>query len=93
MKLKRTKNTTEWKEENGLKSMNFCIPFALWIELQNMKSTLGASISSMIRDGIRMYLKERKKQMAEEELRELQEYQINRQNRGRRINTGLLPDY
>mgnify|MGYP003586880644 CR=1 FL=1 len=91
--MRKLKSTTVWKEENGLKSMNFCIPFALWLELQNMRSTCGETLSQMIRDGIRMYLKERKRQIADMELRELQEYQVKRQNSYRRINTGLLPDY
>ncbi|MBU1566861.1 MAG: hypothetical protein KJ630_14715 [Proteobacteria bacterium] len=91
--MKRKQSTTLWKEENGLKSMNFCIPFALWIELQNMKTTLGATLSSMIRDAIRLYLKERKKQIADEELRELQEYNVRKQHQGRRLNNGFFPDF
>lgn len=87
------KRTTNWKEENGMKSMNFCIPFALWLELQNMKNTTGSTISEMIRTGIRMYINDKKRQLVDLELKALQAEHLNRKNQSGRINTGLLPDY
>lgn len=91
--MKKYKSTTVWKEENGMKSMNFCVPFALWLEIQNMKTTCGSTVSEMFRTGIRMYINEKKRQLVDQELKELQAQHINRQNQSRRINTGLLPDY
>jgi len=91
--MKRNKNTTIWKEENGMKSMNFCIPFTLWLELQNMKATTGSTLSEMLRTAIRAYINDKKRQLVDLELKALQAEHIKRQNKGRRINTGLLPDY
>jgi hypothetical protein len=87
------RRTTNWAETNGMKCQNFYISYGLYNELLSMKNITGSTISEMIRTGIRMYIKEKKRQLADEELRDLNEYRVRQQNQGRRITTGLLPDY
>ena len=86
-------NTTEYKRENGLRSINFCIPLALLQELDWLKQATGSTRSEMIRTGIRMYIQDRKHSIADQERKALEAYSIRQQNQNRQINTGLLPDY
>lgn len=85
--------TTEWKFETGQTSINFCMSYSLLCELDGLKQTTGNNRSEMIRTAIRLYIKEKKEQLAELEIKELENYHIKRQNQSRIINTGLLPDY
>lgn len=85
--------TTDWKFETGQTSINFCMPYALLCELDGLKQTTGNTRSEMIRTAIRLYIREKKSQLAELEIKELEAYHVKRQNQSRRINTGLLPDY
>lgn len=87
------KKTTQWKEENGLRSINFCMPIPLLQELDWWKKNIGSTRSEMIRAGIRMYIKEKKTQLADQERKELENYHVQQQNQKRKMNTGLLPDY
>lgn len=86
------RTTTDWKYDTGQTSINFCISYALLCELDGLKTT-GSTRSEMIRTAIRLYIKEKKGQLAEMELKELENYQIKRANNSRKINSGLLPDY
>ena len=87
------KKTTQWKQENGLRSINFCMPIPLLQELDWLKNNTGSTRSEMIRTGIRMYIMDKKKQLADMEKQELQNYHIKQQNQRRQVNTGLLPDF
>jgi metal-responsive CopG/Arc/MetJ family transcriptional regulator len=89
--MKRT--TTDWKFDTGQTSINFCVPYALLCELDGLKQTTGNNRSEMIRTAIRLYIKVKKEQLADQELKELENYHVRRVNNSRRINTGLLPDY
>ncbi len=86
-------NTTEWKRENGLRSINFCIPIALLQELDWLKQATGSTRSEMIRTGIRMYIMDKKNQLAHQERKALEAHSVRQQNQSRQVNTGLLPDY
>ena len=85
--------TTEWKFDTGQTSINFCMPFALLCELDGIKQITGNNRSEMIRTAIRLYIREKKSQLAEMEIKELENFHVRRVNQSRRINTGLLPDY
>jgi len=86
-------STTDWKRENGLQSINFCMPIFLLQELDGMKQITGNTRSEMIRTAIRVYLMEKKKILAEQELKALEAYNARQQNQRRQVSTGLLPDY
>jgi len=86
------RTTTEWKYDTGQTSINFCISYALLFELDGLKTT-GSTRSEMIRTAIRLYIKEKKSQLAEMEMKELENFHVRKVNQSRRINTGLLPDY
>ncbi len=87
------KKTTEWKRENGLKSINFCMPIPLLQELDWWKNNIGSTRSEMIRAGIRMYIKHKKGQLVDAERQELQNHHLHKLNQQRQVQTGLLPDY
>lgn len=87
------KNTTEWKRQNGLKSINFCIPVALLLELDSMRNVTYTTRSEIIRAGIRMYIREYKNRLADKERKALEAYSVRQQNQHREVSTGLLPDY
>lgn len=87
------KKTTLWKNENGLKSINFCMPISLLQELDWWKNNIGSTRSEMIRSGIRMYINHKKEQLADTEKRELEAWQVKQQNQKRKVSTGLLPDW
>ncbi|HID70027.1 MAG TPA: hypothetical protein EYP35_06100 [Desulfobacterales bacterium] len=87
------KKTTQWKQENGLRSINFCMPISLLQELDWWKKATGTNRSEIIRAGIRMYIREKKSQLADQEKKELEAWQIKQQNQRRQVNTGLLPDF
>ena len=78
--------TSEWKEINGLKGINVCIPIALLTELDR----LCINRSEAIRLGIRMYIKQKKTQLTD---MELESSNIHQHNVRKQVNTGLLPDY
>ena len=86
-------NTTQWKLENGLKSINFCMPMALLNELDTLRLISGSTRSEALRSSVRIYIQERKKQLADNERIALQTYYAKQQNDNRQMNTGLLPDY
>jgi len=88
-----SKKTTQWKQENGLKSINFCMPIPLLQELDWWRKNIGSTRSEMIRSGIRMYIKEKKNQLADQEKKELEAWQVEQHNKRRKVNTGLLPDW
>ena len=85
--------TTHWKEESGLKSINFCMPIPLLQELDWWKKNLAINRSEIIRAGIRLYIKSQKEQLADQERKELENYHIRQQNQRRKVSTGLLPDF
>ena len=85
--------TTKWKDETGKKSINFCISYGLLHELDGLKQATGGTRSEMIRTAIRLYIKEKKSQLAAQERRDLETYHVKKQNRKRQVITGLLPDY
>jgi len=85
--------TTTWKNETGQKSINFCMPHGLLHELDSLKQATGGTRSEMIRTAIRLYIKEKKNQLATQERLDLETYHIKCQNRKRQVITGLLPDY
>ena len=87
------KKTTQWKQENGLRSINFCMPIPLLQELDWLKNNTGSTRSEMIRTGIRMYIQDKKNQLVDQERKELENYHIRQQNQKRQVNTGLLPDF
>ncbi len=91
--MAKYKNTTEWKHETGQRSINIFMPIPLLFELDSMKGVAGSSRSEMIRTAIRLYLKMKKGQLAEEELKELRLNSLKKQQRTMDVNTGLLPDY
>lgn len=93
MELENNKSVTEWKRENGLKSINFCIPIILLNELDYWKKHFGMSRSEIIRSGIRMYINHQKDNMIELERKKLGMYHLRNKNRRVEVNTGLLPDY
>ena len=85
--------TTQYKQENGLKSINFCMPIPLLQELDWLKNHTGSTRSEMIRTGIRMYIMNKKNQLADQEKKELEAYHTHQRNQSRQVNTGLLPDF
>ena len=87
------KKTTQWKKENGLRSVNFMLPIPLLQELDWWKKNIGTSRSEIIRAGIRMYIRHKKSEIADTERRELEAYHIRQQNQQKKVTTGLLPDY
>ena len=87
------KKTTLWKQENGLRSINFCMPISLLQELDWWKKTVGTNRSEIIRTGIRMYIQHKKSELADAERLELEAYRIKQQNQRRQVTTGLLPDF
>ena len=87
------KKTTQWKQENGLRSINFCMPIPLLQELDELKIIIGDNSSNIIRAGIRMYIHHKKNQLADQEKQDLENYHIHQQNQKRQVNTGLLPDF
>lgn len=86
-------STTEWKRENGLRSINFCIPISLLQELDWLKNDTGSSRSEMIRSGIIMYIRSRKREMLDYERQQIEERKIHQKKLNNQVNTGLLPDY
>ncbi len=84
---------TEWKRENGLKSINFCIPINLLQELDWRRRSTGSSRSEAIRLGIRMYNRSIKREMMDQEKQQIEERQIHQKKLNIQLNTGLLPDY
>ncbi len=86
-------NTTEWKRENGLRSINFCMPVSLLQELDSLREITGSTRSEMLRSSVRMYIQGRKNQLADQERKALEAYGVRQQNQNRQVNTGLLPDY
>ena len=85
--------TTQWKQENGLRSINFCMPIPLLQELDWLRDNIGSTRSEMIRAGIRMYIMNKKNQLADQEKKELEAYYTRQRNQSRQVNTGLLPDF
>ena len=93
MKSRNKKSVSEWKIENGLKSINFCIPITLLQELDYWKKHFGMSRSEIIRSGIRMYINHQKDNMVKSERHKLDMYYLKNKNKKLEVNTGLLPDY
>ena len=85
--------TTAWKEATGQQNINFCLPYSLLNELDRLKDVTGGTRSEMIRTAIRLYIKMKMDQLAEQERKALENYHVRQQNQRRQVNTGLLPDY
>ncbi len=86
-------STTNWKRENGLRSINFCMPIALLQELDTLRLITGSTRSEALRSSVRIYIKERMNQLADQERKALEAYIVRQQNQNRQMSTGLLPDY
>ena len=85
--------TTQWKRQTGKQSIAINMPIALLQELDSIKTVCGGTRTAMILSGIRLYIREQKDMMADQERKALEDYRIRQQNRNRQVNTGLLPDY
>ena len=85
--------TTDWKRENGLRIINFCIPIDLLQEFDWYTTVKGSTRSERIRTLMRRDIKESKETIADEERKALEAYHAKQQNQKRQVNTGLLPDY
>ncbi len=91
--MAKYKNTTEWKHKTGQRSINIFMPIPLLSELDSLKDVTGNTRSEMIRTAIRLYIKFKKEQLADEELKELHICKMKKQHQAYQESTGLLPDY
>ncbi len=79
--------TAEWQRNTGQKCINFFIGKALLDELDALKEVTFNNRSEMIRNGIRMYIQQKKNALVDLEKRELEAYHLRERNR-RAINYG-----
>ncbi len=86
-------NTTEWKHETGQRSINIYLPIPLLRELDSLKDVTGNTRSEMIRTAIRLYIKVKRGQLVEEEMKALNLHKLKREKQANHVSTGLLPDY